>query len=46
MQTHAITKLPRSQMQDEPQSALTYWGSGIAGIAVMLVVCVFAGLRF
>jgi hypothetical protein len=46
MQTHAVTRLPRGQMQDEPQSALAYWSKGLAGITVMLVVCFFAGLRF
>lgn len=46
MQTQAITTHSRRAMQDEPQSALAYWGSGLTGIAVMLVVCFFAGLRF
>ncbi|WP_165585445.1 hypothetical protein [Roseococcus sp. SYP-B2431] len=46
MQTHAITQLPRRRAQDESQSALAYWGTGLASIAAMVVVCLFAGLRF
>lgn len=46
MKTHAIAKLPRARVQDEPQSALAYWGVGFAGIAVMLAMCFLAGLRF
>lgn len=46
MQTQAITKLSRGRVHDEPQSALAYWGTGFAGIALMLAVCFFAGLRF
>lgn len=37
---------PRGRMQDEPMSALAYWSSGFAGIAVMLAMCFLAGLRF
>ena len=40
------TPSPRRPRQDEPQSALAYWGTGFAGIAFMLLVCVLAGLRF
>lgn len=46
MQTNAVTQLSRSHAQDEQPSALAYWGTGFAGIAVMLVICFFAGLRF
>jgi len=45
MQSRAITKFPRDERQDGPQSALAYWGTGLGGIAVMLVICFFAGLR-
>lgn len=40
------TPSPRRLPQDEPQPALAYWGTGSAGIAFMLLVCVLAGLRF
>ncbi len=46
MQVHAVTQLSRRRRQDEPQSALSYWGTGLACIAAMLAVCLFAGLRF
>lgn len=46
MQTHDVTKLRRGRVQDEPQSALAYWGSGFTGIGLMLAICLFAGLRF
>ncbi len=46
MQMHSVTQFPRSRVQDEPQSALSYWGTGIACIAAMIVICLFAGLRF
>lgn len=46
MQHHAVTKLPRTRVQDEPQSALSYWSTGFACIAAMFAVCLFAGLRF
>jgi hypothetical protein len=46
MQTQAITRLPRGKMRDDQSSALAYWGTGFAGIVLMLAFCFVAGLRF
>lgn len=46
MQNHPVHKLARGRVQDEPQSALSYWGTGLGCIAAMLAICIFAGLRF
>lgn len=46
MQTHATMNSPRSRLQDDRPSALSYWGSGLLGIATMLAICFLAGLRF
>lgn len=45
MQIHAVTQLPRRRAQDEPQSALAYWGTGIACIGAMIMICLLAGLQ-
>ncbi|MBS7790038.1 hypothetical protein KTR66_08530 [Roseococcus sp. SDR] len=36
----------RNRNQDEPQSALSYWGTGIACLSFLMFVFWLAGLKF
>ncbi|WP_431303634.1 hypothetical protein [Sediminicoccus sp. BL-A-41-H5] len=36
----------RQRIQDEPQSALSYWGTGIACLSFLMFVFWLAGLKF
>jgi hypothetical protein len=36
----------RQRIQEEPQSALSYWGTGLACLAFLMFVFWLAGLKF
>ena len=43
-QSYTISR--RARPQEEPQSALSYWGTGLACLAFLMFVFWLAGLNF
>lgn len=46
MITHEFTTPPRRRFDEERQSALSYWGTGILCLAAMVLIFWLSGLDF